>query len=210
MFDGQRLRFRLEMQPLDMSTLVEILDRSGMAFDNKLDRDAFLKEIQNDPISIYLGTALRHARGTFLGVWGDAEVLRHDCAEMMAAELCRYQAAKQLGLVPGHETKSQLSKDNRLAHPRREFELRVFTPEEVLRSETFNRAYGIARAPKEAALHNFVRGLGNNASHMDFVTVPASRTLLTLYDVYEGIIADLASRHGAELPKGKYAMIPLE
>lgn len=116
-----------------------------MAFRTPEERNYFFKKAASFPDEISYGTALSHARGTNLGIWGDKQALYRDCAIIMAIELQRYQIERR--------------------------EEPTISAEDVSGSSTFREAYNAAREPKGAALHNLVRALGSNADRLEHRTV---------------------------------------
>ncbi len=135
------LRFRVESSEMPYSAVLELDSDGGMLFSTPEGRETFFKRADNNPEYVNYWSALSHARGTNLGVFGSSDSLYRDCSRIMAYEIRRVQ--ERLGITPD------------------------ITGEEVEYSRFFRTAYNAAREPKKAALHNFVRSLGSNRQHMD-------------------------------------------
>ena len=60
-----------------------------MLFSTRAGREAYFKNIDQDPASVPFGTALAHAVTTSLGIWGVKKDLREDVARIMACEVTK-------------------------------------------------------------------------------------------------------------------------
>lgn len=112
-----------------------------MLFESQESREHYLEQIVLNPATVSYGSAMYHARSTNLGAWGDREMLRVDCAKIMAAEVMNFFV-------------QELCKPTQI------------TWEHVLEVNAFNKAFNIVRRSKSAELDNFVRTLGDNHTHM--------------------------------------------
>ncbi|MDO8511351.1 MAG: hypothetical protein Q7S55_04245 [Nanoarchaeota archaeon] len=137
---------------LDIGAIAELSDNRGMMYQSPQDRDQFFREAYTNPRSIPYGAALSHAKGVTLGIWGSEESLYADCVKIMAAEFQRIEVEHGIELT--------------------------ITEDELRDSMEFRRAYDIARAPKQAAIHNLARMLGDNSEEL-----PYAEAMITREDV---------------------------
>lgn len=142
----------VDIEYLDIGAIVELTDNRGMMYQSVQDRDQFFREACSDPRTVPYGAALSHAKGVTIGIWGSEERLYADCVKIMAAEFQRIEVEHGVELT--------------------------ITEDELSNSREFRRAYGIARAPKQAAIHNLARMLGNN-----FEKLPHAEAMITREDV---------------------------
>lgn len=139
--EPQRSRLSVELSHTPLTSILELHNNYGMMYSTTQARSAFFERAKSEPRSVEYWSALSHARGTNVGLWGNDESLYQDCSQIMAYELQRAQM--ELGIRPD------------------------VIPKDVENSRSFREAYSQARTHKEAALHNLVRALGDNHTHMD-------------------------------------------
>lgn len=97
------------------------------AFTTPEERAIVLQEIR-DGGEVPLGTAMAHARGMNLGVWGDREQLKYDCAALLVGELrCASYPTPTLvmGVSLEHAIRESSSFWTAFEHARYERELRT-------------------------------------------------------------------------------------
>jgi len=155
MTDENNIRFRFDAKPVDIGTFVELHLNGGMAFYDSEEKAAYFRRAAANPTSVDYGASLSHARATNLGIFGGSGALYEDCAKIMAAELQRFQIER--GETP------------------------TVSYEQLSDSRIFRQAFQASREPKEAALHNLVRALGDNDGHMD------SKVVKTGPQVFRGL-----------------------
>ena len=95
------------------------------------------------------GAAMEHAESTNLGIWGDTGRLMLDCAKIMQMELRKL--AVDRGVIAEQQIQGLLFGDG---------------AQRIMESRIFQQAFERARQPNTAHIHNAVRGLGSNVSHM--------------------------------------------
>lgn len=139
-----KFRFDLDLDSLTAATWMELNYTCRMAFETEEQKKTFFQRAESDPTSVAYGTALSHAR-SIIGLWLNEDLIYEDCARIMACELRR-------ALI---ELKTQKN----------------ITAEEVMGSSVFREVYNVMRTPKKAAIHNLVRALGDNMTHMDYKRV---------------------------------------
>lgn len=138
--DDLNLRFSVDMSYMDLGAVIELSNDSCMIFRTREEREHFFARIELDPRSVPYGAALLQARNTNLGFFGSEDLLYQDCAAIMVAEFRRLE----------YETGRILK----------------ITLQEIMESQEFRNAYEIVRAPKKAAINNFVRSLGTNSERL--------------------------------------------
>lgn len=89
--DEEKLRFSIDAKHMSLATVLELCWKRGMAFEDEPGRSEFYRRIEENPTWVRYGTALSHARGTNIGLFGSSELLYVDCAKIMAGELRKLQ-----------------------------------------------------------------------------------------------------------------------
>ncbi len=170
-----RGQIRIDLGPLDLTTIVELFDERGIMFDDQASRDRFFGYAEGNPIRVPYGAALSHAKSTNLGIWDSSDLLYKDCARIMVCELQRL-----------------------LIESSNEEYIPNITLERVIGSQSFRRAFDIVRQPKEAAMHNLVRGLGTNAERLPHRCVsidePTRKWLSS--ELYKDILIEVMPQRG--------------
>lgn len=149
-------------------------------FSNAHERDDYFQRIEDDPMSVEFGSALRHAE-TFIGIWGSETLLREDCARIMCAELIKY------GLLRG-------------ADPT---DFNYFRPHSIdTYSNSFRAAFRAVREPAQNRVQNslsaaIVEMHGDNAADIWKKHLPETMTdeqVDAVFDLHERIFRDIMNR----------------
>lgn len=155
-----------------------------MLFNTPKEREQFLISAACNPESVYYGAAMEHAESARLGLWGDVDALKQDCAFILQAEIWR--------MLSEHE-----------ARPNRD---RIVDERAVYYSRAFNAAFDAARRRDVvrvgSILADVARSVGNaallDAAEHECRSAVNAQVPFPLRDtcrfVYEEIVNDQVAR----------------
>lgn len=110
-------------------------------FETAAQRGRYFADCDRDPTFVTLGAAMVQA-GTNLGIWGDVNKLRRDCAELMRYEIINFTHG-----LPNRATDS------------------VPTINDVLESSVFDKAFEAARRGDDLARLSLLARIGHGAGN---------------------------------------------
>lgn len=151
-------------------------------FETVAQRDRYFANCDSDPRFVALGAAMSQA-SINLGIWGDVNTLKRDCAKLMRYEIINFTHG-----LPNVGVCLDPAVDN------------------VLQSDVFNRAFADARGGDDISRLNLLAQLGHNADN-DTLKKSAQRELADKIGPLTE--ADLDLLRGALPDKDKWEDTPM-
>ena len=142
----------------------------GMQFHTADERERYFARAAKDAAFVPFGAAYSHAASVNLGVWGSEDLLRGDCARLMAFEVANHATVKKLELTG------------------------AINPEDVLKTDAFNRMFAQARSVPDARLENTLSCLGVKGSLHRFERFESLPTSHSVQDTQQQVFDELVAR----------------